>query len=328
MEETSPACLIGRICARCTDYLIWGIATALALSFDVGRFYSPASLYYLSFCLYPFAEAFALYRFGTTPGKKIHGVSVVSVNERLSFKAALIRSLTVFVCGFGMFLPYVSLIAPVVCLIVYGKRQTMIWDVRSGTATVGRPVPRKVKAAALCFYLFVLFGYASTARMILSQNLDPAAPERALRRFYGTVFRPALLETLTVEASVSRTAAEDALKRLDVLKAMLRSERDKYIRATDEISAGIAALPDGRFRDMQMLRLKERRERDRAFLFREAVRIDLMRKALDGLLSAEFEIRDGEPVFADEESERLYKAYLDALETFFAVHEQENVRRP
>ena len=326
-DETSPA-LIRRVYARFTDYLLWGMATTAVLSFDIGRFYSPTGLYYLSFCLFPFAEAFALYRFGTTIGKKMSGIAVVSVNERLSFKAALIRSWLVFVFGFALFLPYVSLIAPVICLLVYARRRTMPWDVRSGTLTVERPVRTTTKVLAVCFCLSVLFGYALTTRLLLSQNSDADTADRELAEAYRTRLRPALLSALTVESSFSEESRSEALVRLEAIRRMLKKESDAYKARSENIGRKIALLPDGDFKRKHLNVLEKRKERASAFLFREAVRIDLMKKALENLRAADISVRDGAPVFGDEKSKHLFKAYLDAFETFLAVQDQENVRLP
>ena len=104
-----------RTAARSTDYLLWGILTVIVLKGKIGSLEAPSLLFYASFWIYTITEALLICLFGTTIGKRLFGVRILSPDgEKLSFFRSLKRAFLVFGLGTGFFLPYVSLILPVI----------------------------------------------------------------------------------------------------------------------------------------------------------------------------------------------------------------------
>ncbi len=264
-----------RCLARFTDYMIWGIATAFALSFELGDFASPFGLFYLSFAVYPLAEAALLYGFGTTIGKKLFGIRVVSADGSLRFSQAVKRSYGVFVLGMGAFLPAVSLVAPAVFFAILVKSRKTPWDGWAGTVCEACKTSVFVKILAVGFYVFLLFGSSMTVRYALDRELHLQETYEGLEQAYLETLRPLIVETLSPEA-VERPR-ETRLK-LEGFQASIAEKRRAANAVYDKLEARIAAFPSERLRAPYLMELAAYREETNRFFFAESIRLSLFEK--------------------------------------------------
>lgn len=264
-----------RCLARFTDYMIWGIATAFALSFELGDFASPFGLFYLSFAVYPLAEAALLYGFGTTIGKKLFGIYISPVNSSLRFSQSLKRSYAVFVAGMGAFLPVVSLVAPAVGLIVLIKYRKMPWDSWAGTVSEARQTGVLTKILAVGFYAFLMFGGSMTVQYALDRELRLQETQEGLEQAYLETLRPLIVETLSPEAVES--PRETRLK-LESFQASIAEKRRAANAVYDKLEARIAAFPSERLRAPYLMELAAYREETNRFFFAESIRLSLFEK--------------------------------------------------
>ena len=264
-----------RCFARFTDYMIWGIATAFALSFELGDFTSPFGLFYLSFAVYPLVEAALLCKFGATVGKKLFGIRVLSVNGSLRFSQALKRSYGVFVLGMGAFLPAVSLIAPVIAFVVLIKRRKTPWDSWAQTEAEACKTSVFTKILAVGFYVFLLFGSSMTVQYALDRELHLQETGEGLEQAYLETLRPLIVETLSPEAV--EKPHETRLK-LEEFQASLMQKRREANAVYDGIEARIFALPSERMRVPYLMELAAYRERTNRFFFAESIRLSLFEK--------------------------------------------------
>lgn len=273
-----------RCLARFTDYMIWGIATAFALSFELGDFASPFGAFALSFAAYPAAEAVMLYKFGTTIGKKLFGIAVVPVNPPLRFSQALKRSYAVFVLGMGAFLPVVSLAAPAAALIMLVKYRKTPWDSRAGTAVEARKTGVLTKLLAVGFYAFLVFGGSMTVRYALDRELHLQETREGLELAYLETVRPLIVETLSPEAV--ENPRETRLK-LEGFQASIAQKRRYADAVYDELEARIAAFPSERLRAPYLAELARQRDATNRFFFAESIRLSLFEKLFSEMENAQ-----------------------------------------
>ena len=264
-----------RCLARFTDYMIWGIATAFALSFELGDFTSPFGVFALSFAAYPLAEAVMLYKFGTTIGKKLFGITVVPVNPPVRFAQALKRSYAVFVLGMGAFLPVVSFAAPAVALVVLIKYRKTPWDSWAGTAVEARKTGVLAKLLAVGFYAFLLFGGSMTVRYALDRELHLQETREGLEQAYLETLRPLIVETLSPEAV---EAPRETRLKLEGFQASIAQKRRYADAVYDELAARIAAFPSERLRASYLAELAACRDATNRFFFAESIRLSLFEK--------------------------------------------------
>lgn len=290
-----------RCFARFTDYMIWGIATAFALSFELGDFTSPFGLFYLSFAVYPLVEAVLLCKFGATVGKKLFGIRVSSADGSLRFSQALKRSYGVFVLGMGAFLPAVSLIAPVVFFAVLVKFRKTPWDVWAKTEAEACKTGAFTKILAVGFYVFLLFGSSMTVRYALDRELHLQETGEGLEQAYLETLRPLIVETLSPEAV--ENPRETRLK-LEGYQASIMQKRRDANAVYDGIQARISALPSERMRVPYLMELAAYRERTNRFFFAESIRLSLFEK-----LFAEMETASDAAALRDTYMSQL-EAYL------------------
>lgn len=273
-----------RALARFTDCMIWGILTAFALSFELGDFASPFSLFYLSFAVYPLIEAALLCKFGTTIGKKLFGIRVVSADGSLRFSQAVKRSYGVFVLGMGAFLPAVSLVAPAVFFAILVKSRKTPWDGWAKTVCKARKTSVFVKILAVGFYVFLLFGSSMTVRYALDRELHLQETYEGLEQAYLETLRPLIVETLSPEA-VERPR-ETRLK-LESFQASIAEKRRAANAVYDGIQARIAALPSERLRMPYLMELAAYRERTNRFFFAESIRLSLFERLFSEMETAQ-----------------------------------------
>lgn len=279
----TPVFPFRRCLARFTDYMIWGIATAFALSFELGDFASPFSLFYLSFAVYPLIEAVLLCKFGATIGKKLFGIRIVSVNGSLRFPQALKRSYGVFVLGMGAFLPAVSLIAPVVFFAVLVKSRKTPWDSWAKTVCEACKTSLFTKILAVGFYVFLLFGSSMTVRYAIDRELHLQETYEELEQAYLETLRPLIVETLSPEAV--EKPRETRLK-LEGFQASIMQKRRDANAVYDGIEARIFALPSEQLRMPYLMELAAYRERTNRFFFSESIRLSLFERLFSEMENA------------------------------------------
>mgnify|MGYP002520742334 CR=1 FL=1 len=272
-----------RCFARFTDYMIWGIATAFALSFELGNFASPFSLFYLSFAVYPLIEAALLCKFGATVGKKLFGLRIVSVDGSLRLSQALKRSCGVFVLGMGAFLPAVSLIAPAVAFVVLIKRRKTPWDSWAKTVCEACKTSLFTKILAVGFYVFLLFGSSMTVQYALDRELHLQETYEGLEQAYLETLRPLIVETLSPEAV--EKPRETRLK-LEGFQASIMQKRRDANAVYDGIEARIFALPSEQLRMPYLTELAAYRERTNRFFFAESIRLSLFERLFSEMENA------------------------------------------
>ena len=296
----TPVFPFRRCLARFTDYMIWGIATAFALSFELGNFASPSSLFYLSFAVYPLIEAALLCRFGATVGKKLFGLRIVSVDGSLRFSQALKRSCGVFVWGRGAFFPAVSLIAPAVAFVVLIKRRKTPWDIWAKTESEACKTGVFTKILAVGFYAFLLFGSSMTVRHALDRELHLQETYEGLEQAYLETLRPLIVETLSPEAVEK---PREARLKLERFQALIAEKRREATAVYDEIEGRISALPSEQLRLPYLTELSAYRDMTNRFFFAESIRLSLFEK-----LFAEMETA--------QDPAALREAYMSQLEAY------------
>jgi uncharacterized RDD family membrane protein YckC len=150
-----------RFIARMIDYVIY--IFSLMLIHDFVNIYImhiklklPALIFYASLWLWIFIEAILLSVFGTTPGKWLLNIFIKDVNnDRMRFDNALIRSLNVFIKGFGMGIPIINFFAIIISynhLLRDGKSS---WDIEDGNILIFKEVGL-VRSAFIAIMVLVL----------------------------------------------------------------------------------------------------------------------------------------------------------------------------
>ena len=99
-------------------------------------------------------EACMLYTWGSTPGKSWLGIRVRPLNGRLSFAAALKRSVLVYVLGMGCMFSFLMLVMLILSYFGVVRRGVALWDIHTGTAPVVTRQPSVLKRFFVVVYLF------------------------------------------------------------------------------------------------------------------------------------------------------------------------------
>jgi len=83
----------------------------------------------VSIFFYLFVEAKLISRYGTTPFKKLFGISIVDKNGgKISYKTSLIRAFMVWIRGLALSLPLLSLVTLILSYNRYTEQGTSPWD--------------------------------------------------------------------------------------------------------------------------------------------------------------------------------------------------------
>lgn len=126
-----------------------------------------------AFC-FLFYEIFFLTILSTTPGKALFGLSVVAQDGgRLPFISAVSRSIILCGCLFLFFMPYISLIIPILCcahLYDYKTRAKFIWD-RSNRWMVSRKKKIPIIVRLIGIILLILSILAILLIVISAPNI-------------------------------------------------------------------------------------------------------------------------------------------------------------
>ncbi len=182
-----------RMLARLTDYAIYAaifmsICYLLKIPYNQHIFLSEPLFWLPSILI----ESLLLAQFGTTPGKKLMGITVRSLldGNKPSMGCAFSRSLGVFIMGMGCFFPIISIIMMIIAYNMINKGGLSLWDSRARTIALN--IPDKKPAKLLCvFILFISYQIVSICIMPwipeLIQQIEPVFPELAeqLKQLYS-----------------------------------------------------------------------------------------------------------------------------------------------
>ncbi|MDD5359181.1 MAG: RDD family protein [Sulfurovaceae bacterium] len=106
--------------------------------------------------VYLFIEAKIISKYGTTPFKKLLGISIVDINgEKLDYKTSLIRNLTLWLKGLGLTIPFISLIALIMSYNGYVEQGTTPWDKDNGVVVQYEPI------STIRFAIGIIFGISA-----------------------------------------------------------------------------------------------------------------------------------------------------------------------
>lgn len=129
-------------------------------------------------------EAYLLSNYGTTPGKRLMGLTVKSLMDghNPAFRFALSRSFGVFILGMGCFIPLLSIIMMLIAAHMVRKGSLTLWDNRARTITLA--LPDKQPSIFLCiliiFISIQIVSYCMTPWLPdMMEILTEASPETA-----------------------------------------------------------------------------------------------------------------------------------------------------
>ena len=136
-----------RFGARVTDSVIFGlIVTGIAAAFGFSADELPSERAIVAFQVLTtlawfIIDAALITSFGTTPGKAIAGLWVTDEEGNLPTNGrSLIRSLLVFVFGWGFGMPLLTLLSLVVSQVRMKQVGNTLWDERAKTVVRGKPI--------------------------------------------------------------------------------------------------------------------------------------------------------------------------------------------
>ena len=313
-----------RFFARFIDYLLWGMFIVALLGEKVGDIYAPSWIFYLSFWLYVFVEAFLIAKFSTTFGKRLLGIRVFDENGKLlSFKASLKRAFLVFGAGTGFFLPYISLILPFYVMYHFLKYKTVFWDM------VCRCRPQFVKTTLIdkllliAFIIFVSGGYILTARVAyVHREPDFAAIENNMMTIYFENIRPKMVDVLSEESVLTPVKAENTIRALKQVQKLIDEQKNELLLIKEGLRLEVEKMPLGEIRSIRQRQIDAFFFQWERFLFSESIRISLFENILNFFKSeenAQYQVIDGRPVFNDPELRRQYDNYMIQLQTFLSL---------
>ncbi len=313
-----------RFFARFIDYLLWGMFIVALLGEKVGDVYAPSWIFYLSFWLYVFVEAFLIAKFSTTFGKRLLGIRVFDENGKLlSFKASLKRAFLVFGAGIGFFLPYVSLILPFYALYHLLKYKTIFWDMVCCCRMRFVKTTWIDKSLLIAFLAFVSGGYILTARIAyVHREPDFAAIENNMMTIYFENIRPKMVEALSEESVLTPVKAENTIKALRQVQKLIDEQKNELLLIKDGLQLEVEKMPLGEIRSIRQRQIDAFFFQWERFLFSESIRISLFENILNFFKSeenAQYQVIDGRPVFNDPELRRQYDNYMIQLQTFLSL---------
>lgn len=312
-----------RTLARFIDYLLWSMAMVLILGGKTGDgvFYRSWQ-FYASFWGYAVVEAALVSVFKTTAGKAMLGIYVCAADGgRLRFSDSLKRSLTVFAGGTGCLLSYASLVLPVYA--VYGmlRRRTLFWDDLARDRVEAVPMTRLTKGVFTLFVLFMLTGWALTARVLyLSRTPDlDEIEERTLAAYYEDV-RPHLIRALSEETPLSPDAAVRTLAELERVQKKLQNQSEYLAAAKADFERRIDKISVPAIRAVRREKAEEVFTRVNRTVFMQSMLVSLFESTL-GVFTTEhsYAFSDGVPVFDDPEINSRYEKYMKVLYMFLTA---------
>lgn len=167
----------------CTLYASLAMALIYAFKLPFNEYLLPSGpTFWLPMII---LEALLLNNFGTTPGKKLMGIRVLSIDgdTKLGFGRALSRCFSVTVLGMGCFLFPFNIIMMIVAFFMHRRRGITLWDARAYTLPVQRTERATsgiVLAAVSLFIGIQLIGYFMQPWLpTMIERIGEASPELA-----------------------------------------------------------------------------------------------------------------------------------------------------
>lgn len=325
------ASLTRRIVARLTDYIVWGMLSVAALFFVLRYAYTsqnetladffnlPYALQlflYLMFVAYVFVEASLICLFKTTLGKWLTGLTVTDANgEKLTYKASLCRAWTVFFKGMGLFLPIISLLAPLFWLYRYRREKSFAWDAASSVQTANFPIAFKIVLAL--FYAVLIYGMAATYRQAAS---FPELPdERAFMESYALALEPYGKNIFDADKLNSLEQIDASLADLEKGFEVTKAFQDRYLETQEEFMQKVAKISDPAARDVFTAAIEAQKRRVMMYSMLQQIRLSLQAKIMEFFKESfgKYKIVNGEPVFDSPELQEKFASYLEQTEEFY-----------
>ena len=170
---------VTRFCARCLDATIAAFFGSLVLA--ALRVENVLVSYYAPLLAWVFVEPLLLSTWGYTPGKAILGVEVRDLNgNKLSFAAALNRTIVVYIKGMGLGIPVLNVVMKVMAFNHLRSFGSTVWDEEGGfTVRHALVSPGRALAAVVIFLaalgLGVMVSEATAGAGSHGGVLDPEA---------------------------------------------------------------------------------------------------------------------------------------------------------
>jgi len=184
-QEMPPLHPVQRFFARFFDLTLYTHAVWLFRLHNGENPFIPVenSLLFVAYYIpYIIIDALLMHYLGTTPGKKLLGIEVsapTSANGRLGLGEAVVRSMRVWIMGFGMFL--ITPIALVISWLMARKIGKFIWDLPRNYNVTARPL----NTTKLLLYIFILM-----LSSFLLSNAIPATMKPATLEQWAEMMRP------------------------------------------------------------------------------------------------------------------------------------------
>ncbi len=313
-----------RIAARLIDYLVWGMIFVVLLGESLNQLQNFFLYFYLLFWLYPFFEAFFIFCFKTTFGKKLFGIFIVDENEKnLSYLQALKRSFLVFGAGFGFFTPVISLILPFYGLYRIASNKPVFWDIKSNAKIIYQKPCFLDKLVLVLFVSFLVMGWLSTAKQVLKpRQMNFSLIQNSVLDPYNEMIRPKMLAALSLEAVLTPENAKKSLQTLKDVKDLIQIQRISFFLLRNEVQEQINKTSNHEVRLSRQRQLDDISKQTEDFLFAESLRVDLFENILSFFEKAEENqilLEEGNLSFKDKETEQQYNAYLFQLQAFLTM---------
>lgn len=139
-----------RFFARTFDIAIYMVVVGLCfrLILGVNPLQDTTLMAVYMYTIYAFMlilEPLFLHNFGTTPGKWIFGIKILSTNgQKLGFKEAYLRSFRLLRFGYGFMIPFYNFFRMGMSLLLCKKRQPLPWDFGLLIAAPERTKPKHI----------------------------------------------------------------------------------------------------------------------------------------------------------------------------------------
>lgn len=225
-----------------------------------------------------------------------------------------------FAGGTGCLLSYASLALPLYA--VYGmlRRRPMFWDEIARDRVEVVPMTRLTKGVFALFVLFMLTGWALTARVLyLSRTPDfDEIEEQTLAVYYEDV-RPHMIRALSEESPLSPDAAVWTLAELERVQKKLQDQSEYLTAAKADFERRIDKIPVPAIRAARREKAEEVFARADRTVFLQSMIVSLFENTLGVFTTARsYTVSDGVPVFDDPEINARYEKYMKTLYLFLA----------
>ena len=307
-----------KVLARATDYLIWGILSAVAIRpfYVNGTFSQEESVlaYFISFALYPVVEAFLVSRFGATAGGRLTGLSILSADgSKLPFKTSLKRAYLVFAAGTGLFLPLISVLCPLVALYFALTGRQMIWDEKCSSAVSYAKPKLWGYICLIAFYILLAVGCSLTAYRLYENRYVPSVEEKVLIDYLQKA-TPLMRKILESNALASPENVQATARDLANLQDLILTYRESYEALYIKQLEKIEKLPENK-QIRAFHEIDGRAQALRELLYEQSLRTSTLETIISFFAQAEgrYRFENGQPVFEDPELMSRYQDFLLSL---------------